>query len=211
MVHRDPQTGQFVEGDGDSPEYADHEVQALGVNINQDTQGNNDKILDFNPVSERGIDSDEVAELVGMYRFGSLQLQAEQDQTDQDAVVGEMSLGINTQAEQEQLHDASERANIREAGDPGENLKIGEISDPGVLDTFQLSTVNAIGAAGTAERFLDFRGTFGTGPFVDRTDDLVIGAEASNTAGDRFKLEGSYILYWNVHEMPEGRASFARP
>lgn len=192
-------------------EYADHEVQALGANVTINATGNTFEKVDLEPVSERGIDSDEVAELVAMYRTATLTPQGGQDQTSGDSINAEFSFGINTNADSELLADASSQATIETSvGSDGE-LRVGEISDPGVIDTVGLSGSTGNSYGSTVERFVNFQETLGTGPFVDKTDDLVLAGEIAQTASDNVKGEYSVIMYWNVHEMPEGRASFSRP
>ena len=198
-------------GDSGDVEYADHEVQALNFQVSTDgTVAAFEQQFETSPVSERGIDSDELAELVAMYRYVSLQTQGPQDQTSQDTLSGEVNLGINTTGEEEALTDLGANATIEEVEQNGATARLGGLDDPGVLDG---ASINGFVAThvGQSERFLDFQDTFGSGPYVDKTDDLVVQGEIATDGTDRVKIEVVYLLYWSVEQMPEGRASFARP
>jgi len=194
-------------------EYSDHEVQAIGINAQSEESGNTVATFDIEPVSQRGIDSDELAELVGFYRYASLVPQGTSTNSG-NAFNGDLSFGINTIDESEQFADASTRAEIenvpRDDGGAGE-IRIGEIDDPGVLDGTSVNLRNGTSGIPTTERTVNFHEMLGTGPFVDRTDELAFTVELGAADNDTVRLEAGYILYWNVHEMEGGRSAFARP
>lgn len=199
--------------DSGGVEYADHEVQSLSFKVVNDGTGPTgiEGELLADPVQQRGIDNDELAELVGMYRFAFLQPQGAMDQTNGDVMDFEFNMGINTKGKSEALTDLSGNAEIAEDTVTGGGVTLGESDDPGILDGGGI--VGSIGNdTGTvSERFIDFRDVLGSGPYVDATDDLVFQGEVSNNGSDTVNGEVEYILYWDVEELPEGRSSFARP
>jgi len=218
--------------DGGGTEYADHEVQVLtlrGANgaDDQSNQGELDEIKNFEPVSERGIDSDELGELVAMFRTASINLRdftgLSTDEVGSVHVEGDLGANLQDGELPSQVTN-----NPTAESDPTKDLlyTTGNYSEPGVFDTFKLSAEPAFadvtnGIAGTgdqsgshSERFINFRDNFGTGPFLDRTDDLSghIEVEFNNFQTDAtLDVEIKYFLYWAVEEMPECRASFSRP
>jgi hypothetical protein len=215
-------------------EYADHEVQVIGVDfIDAETGGETEVLEQFNPVSSRGLDSDELAELVGVYRTVSAEIrQTSGGGIDENPGTAsyECELGINlTNSEfPGQSFNNSPTAETVVDGSPisdGTGRKVRKVNydEPGVLDTAYLNSVapfrnpaDGTGGGGDneqgSERMIDFRSLLGTGPFVDKTDDIVIHAEGNYQSLEALSfLNANYVLYWDVQEMPEGRASFSRP
>lgn len=196
-------------------EYADHDVQALSFQIT--TPGSaqdNEFILTTEPVQERGIDNDELAELVAMYRTVRLTPSDEQTASNVTAqgISGEANFGINNDQKSEQLTDLpANNTLILEDGPVDGFGAIGGSTDPGILDGVGLAGFETSSSGPTAERFMNFKHELGSGPYVDRTDDLVFAGEVNSRTEDNLILEYSVILYWNTTEMPEGRPSFARP
>lgn len=198
-------------------EYSDYEVQTVARRLGGVAAGSDDdkdKIYNVEPVyPNSGIDSDELAELVGLFRtatvdnFGGGQVSAEYD------------LGLNL-SPQELPGRVLRAFNGRDVSDEGivirnqdsDNINEAglEGNDAGILDTNTL--VAGVNNSSTSERMVNFRSMFGTGPFVDKTDDISIHMELEekdNTAGNSFQVVT--YLYWDVTEQPGGRASFARP
>jgi hypothetical protein len=177
----------------------------------------------LNPVSPRGIDSDEIAELVAMHRVAVIRFGNVDSQSFANSLFGEGSLGININAEAEEPTSISANAPTAEITDEGDFVRrIASINEPGTLDNYgvggSIPYVDASsGAGGTGqamakERFFNFKNNLGTGPYVDYTDDLSLFQELEvNEVTDQAELETRYTLYWSVEEMPEGRASFSRP
>jgi len=212
-------------------EYADHEVQIVGMRFNVPTDSGPNAIgkgVDQKePVSQRGLDSDELAELVAMYRSANLVIDSEDEgsQTFVGSAEVESNLGINLSGPSEFPTDlftnSSTSENLPDDGDASA-FTFNE-NDPGVLDYhamhaepgFISGTEGAGGPGqetGPSERFINFRDNFGSGPYLDRTDDLTVASEIETIeVTGNVKYEVIYTLYWNVEEMPEGRASFARP
>jgi hypothetical protein len=203
-------------GDG-SQEYSDFEVQTVARRFGGIAAGGNDdkdKLFQVEPVyPDSGIDSDELAELVAMFRTATV------DNLGDGQVAAEYDLGLNL-GERELpgrvlrafngRDTDSEGTVIRQQDDNNINEAGLEGNDAGILDTCTL--IAGADDSFTAERFINFRHNFGTGPFVDKTDDVSFHMELEengNTAGNSFQVVT--YLYWDVTEQPGGRASFARP
>lgn len=227
--------------DSQTEEYADYFCQVVYAqnNVPGAGQGNtaeSDQILEYEPISDRGIDSDELAELLGFRSVHTLQATnfPDTDAIGPNTVYGEAELGINLSNDefpsQSNANNGGTRV-IDEAGDgTGVVVDVSNYEEPGVLDTVSLGTSSSFyddqlldasaslggGSDGVEEARSQFffRDHLGTGPFVDRTDDLTLHHEAASVSIPESQdtvLESAYIMYWDVHEMPEGRASFARP
>lgn len=217
-----------VAGHDGAEEYADHEVQVIHGRIGTDgvgVDGEVDEVLEYEPVSDRGLDSDELAELVAMYRSVTLVVTDEQadTQTEVGQALLEYGLGINL-SEQEFAEQSGPQQGGTELNVDTGQVAVNNYAEPGVLDTINEVSVRA-GAAPTTDqdidtggngqefaRFMNFADAFGSGPYVDRTDDITAHFEVGhdNLSGSTAAYF-STILYWSVEEMPEGRASFARP
>lgn len=213
-------------------EYADYHVQNIGFKLVMTGDESADYIHNTEAVSDRGIDSDELAELVAMYRSVNVKVFAEQEggQAEPGSIRAEGAMGINlgpdelptrTSAGGEDV--TNDPATVPINDQTGGKLFLTNYEEPGVLDvhrtTSKLGFEGAGGGGGgnvpgLSERFINFRDNFGTGPFLDRTDDLSLQLEITekNAAPEvDMEVEVSYFLYWDIHEQPEGRASFARP
>jgi hypothetical protein len=222
-------------------EYADHEVQVLGKKINvSDDLGDGltplagsqegETIIEFNPVSDRGIDSDELAELVGFYRLVKTRIQGAGSNATNSEANCEGVLGINLTFGDLPNRVVTNGTVVNDSPDLQVDQILGRIGainldEPGVIDMFAqganvgfgTSPDNAGGASqitSPSERTFFYGDKLGSGPYVDQTDEMTLALEielADFTADVDVEVEVNYILYWNVHEMPEGRASFARP
>jgi len=223
--------------DSGSIEYADHEVQVLSGRLTVEGTSSNsapsgDYIHNTEAVSDRGIDSDELAELVAMYRTVSITVTDEQSsgQAEPANVAAETTLGINLGPDELPTRTAEVGTDVTNdpativVNDQGEGtFAVANFEEPGVLDVSRIQAKPGFEGAGgggsgsystTAERSAHFQQDFGSGPYLDRTDDLSLSVEINpeNIAdGLDAQVEITYILYWNVEQMPEGRASFARP
>lgn len=227
-----PHMSGDMAGGGMADEYADYEVQVAQLEVQVDgeadggpTTGDIDLIEQTEPVSDRGIDSDELAELVAFRTMLDTRIFSDnvEDQNQLGSVEYEADVGINLQNAELPSQSANNNttAELQTFGN-GEATLI-NYSEPGVLDTFRYveqagfdDTTNGSGGPGATSavtpRHINYRDLLGTGPFVDRTDDLTLSVEVSKSnvlSAAQGKL--TFIGYWDVHEMPEGRASFARP
>ncbi len=214
-------------GDSSGVEYADHDVQVLYFRAQNESgeTGQVDEVLQYDPVSERGLDNDELAELVGFRRTLTIYVEDEIDgpQSQPGNVIGEFGFGINL-TEQEFAEQGGQLA-------PNEDVDNGTVeqfnrSEPGVIDSLAPfvirpglapaadATVSAGGNSQNLSRTFFFPERLGSGPYIDSTDDLTLHVEAQKdniVDAAQISVEGSMVLYWNVEEMPEGRASFSRP
>lgn len=227
-----------MDGPGDV-EYADHEVQVINQSIVFEGEGSGeatgaDFIHDTEPVSNRGIDSNELAELVYMYRALYLQVQNSDasNQTEVAELDCESTLGINLSPDELPTRASNIGSDVTDdaattvvSGQDDGTLNVSNFEEPGVLDVSRSTAdlgFNEIGDGtggpgsmnDSQERDMNFRSAFGSGPFVDRTDDLSLALEAGaiNITEDiEVRAEVTYILYWNVMEAAGGRGAFARP
>lgn len=217
-------------GESGGLEYADHETQVLycqnSISQNTDETFERETEIQYDPVSERGLDNDELAELVGFYRVVNVLAKNEQGatQTQVGEVGAEVALGINLTGQ-----EFPNQSNFNNGGEEVLNDDTGSVSknnysEPGAIDVSGPIAVKP-GAAPTTDsditagsqsfneqRTFFFPDRLGSGPYLDATDDLSLKVEATKenvSAGTL--VEVIYILYWDVQEMPEGRASFARP
>ncbi len=223
-------------GNSSGVEYADHEVQILSCRLDargfdqNNTVENVENLRLFEPVYAGGLDSDELAELVAMYRV--VQVEGDRpegllnDQDQAPAIRAESDIGINLNSDSEIPSQIATNAPTA-VEDPADEddvdsvVQSASINEPGALDTtavsaspaFRSATGSGTGnTAMTTERFINFDEKFGSGPYVDRTDDISVFQEVNTIDnGSNVELNSIYYLYWSVEEMPEGRASFARP
>lgn len=191
----------------DEVEYADHTIQGLNYRVQTKDGASVEAETEAEPVQENGIDNDELAELVAVRYNISLSTDASGAGT--NGLDGEYNLGINTFGEREALSDSPTNNPLFVSDD--NNVRLGTVEDPGILVSGQVSGVQENSVGNTVDGMVHFSEAFGSGPYVDKTDDLVFRAEVQGQGSTEAVIEQSYILYWNVTEMPEGRASFARP
>lgn len=200
-------------------EYADHEVQVISARATLNEAGSIDKIAEYEPVyDDRGIDSNELAQLVAMYRSVSVYAQGNFS----GFAEGEITLGANLSATElptrasatgagaEDITDSAIEVNTN-ASDA--SLFTNPFTDAGVFDATR-QTLDGTSGSQAQERFLNFKENFGTGPFVDRTDDLSLGIEASSTSSvtdATVNVEVVFVLYWAVETVEGGRSELSRP
>lgn len=241
MVHRDPETGQFVSGSGgDSMDttysdlewyhqryhlYAEH---ASGSGTNTYTVGD-DRALDTERAPPDGLDSNEVAELVtariiewaGVLNTGDVD-------TEPGMAEYRLGVGFNTHGDEFSVFTPDtdvENSDFIGSGDTSSGaVSIGEpTDDPGeLLATYGnvawpgLDTTNGAGAgAGPVgerrEHVLDFSG-LDAGPVVDKTDDLTVAAKVDKRQLSNGVRAGFQLhLGYRVHEIEGGRTRLGFP
>ena len=226
-----------MNGGSTATEYADHEVQIVSGRVTVDTDFFDGTTADYihstEPVSKRGLDSNELAELKAMYRTCSIRIGALDDnlQTELGDATAEVALGVNMGPDElptrttivgTDVTDSSATTVINDQN--GGSFSVANFEEPGILDV-----TRATGAAGyeaatsgagagsqattATERDFDFS-VLGSGPYLDRTDDLDLAMELETvnlSDGVVCQVEVTYILYWDVHEAQGGRGAFARP
>lgn len=220
---------------GGSMEYADHEVQLVGARAFIPSENANvalEKNTIKQPLSGRGLDSDELAELVA-YRIYVL-LESDQidgtTQTQTGAINGEASVGINLTKDEHVAQafvnaPTSESESVEfDAGDGTGTVQSFNYDEPGQLYAAENSVSPDIsdptGGAGGAGQMaalsdsglVNMRDNFGSGPYVDKTDDITIFTELDHdNVVTASSIKVVCRFYWNVEQLPEGRASFSRP
>jgi hypothetical protein len=155
--------------------------------------------------------------------------EGDDNQSEPGSVTGEFDLAINaTQGELlGQANANNPNSETFGAGDfkdtigPGNELEFTNYNEPGVLDVVDHSANagfvdSGAGGGGSdsdfTEREINFQQNFGTGPYVDRTDDLVLHSEINkNDTVSQIRQRGYLIMYWNVETVEGGRGAFARP
>lgn len=207
-------------------EYSDHYVQNISGSVDTGVESS-DYLYDLEPVSRRGIDSDELAELVAMRRFYRVEAFDANEGTpgSPGTILAEGSLGINLSPEEiptrstieNELSDEATVVNNQSDGD----LFVRNYEEPGILDSwagqvgngFEDETSATGGAAGTSaagERFINLKHEFGSGPYLDRTDELSLNLEAERfEAQFNGEVEVYYQLFWHVSEHEDQRARFS--
>lgn len=195
-------------------EYADHDVQVVAAKprfLGGNAGNEIDDVIQLEPVSNRGVDSSAVAELVAMYRYASIRTQ---EGSNAEAVHFEADLGINLTDSELPTNLTNNATNeLIEASSTGTYegdgaISISNFEEPGVLDTLSATAF----IDWSEQRQYNFREELGSGPYMDRTDDLSIHLEleAQGQTGP-VEAEIYYVLYWNVQEIEGQRQRFARP
>lgn len=219
MAHRDPETGQFVESDEmDGLSYSDHEHQQVTFIIENDDSANGE-VEDVQKVEvngPRGLDADELAELVYLRRQVSVIDNSGSTADDGTAEV-EYGLEINTGNRDEFLPNLSGDGEENPVDEGGNTSLLYVDDDPGRLD--YISTSMAFGGGKTSgpanlDRSVHYPGIYGSGPYLDPTDELGIFAEIDSNSVEQtgvFRLKVTLQMVWRIEEIPEGRSRYARP
>lgn len=220
-----------------SDSYSEFEVQQVGLRQQPGQSGTGDNgnnveredVYTTTPVDQNGIDNDELAELVAFYRTVRLFIQDEDAETQSEAgdADGEGGMGINIGGSDDFAVQVPANRTTEARGTPGPPSEdggfiAGEADDPGQIDYWQVGAeagfqddVNGPGgggATGVSDRYVNLRTQFGSGPYVDRTDDIDFLVETvNNDVVGRTFHEVIYTLYWDVTTVEGGRAAFAPP
>lgn len=208
--------------------YADHDVQVIGFKITNDDQrfASLESNQQYDPVRKGGIDNNEVAELVGFYRYVNLTTQGEvaNDETAVGSAKAEHAMGINLSSEVENptagftVSPTAEREDL--GNDDSSDVTVFNDDEPGVLDWASITSnpgvtgpgIGSPGVDGFEYRDVDLRARFGEGPYVDATDEISIDGEVDKfEVSSQCDLEVTYGLYWNVSTVEGRRRPLARP
>jgi hypothetical protein len=215
-------------------EYADHEVQGVAVKgtLGGDSSSAEfDEFIELDPVEPSYLDADEVAELVG-YRVQISVDPADASGQEAGFVGAEFDMGINMDANAETLTQLGGNAQVlnRSGSDlrdgtnvsSDDNVVAGVNSIRGQLwgsrltlsQSFSSSSNSYGGAAPNPNQHFDedLRDKFGSGPYVDASDDLVFHIELNKFSYQPAVSSSIHaILYWNVETVEGGRPAFSRP
>lgn len=185
--------------------YSDHEKQIIALTISLSPGEDYDSFTQFEPLGKRGLDPDEVAELVSLHRvMGAASGESE------------LALGINQQefdAPTQAAGNVQEGRELTANDTPGGKVSsVANYEELSVLD-FASTGANPINQQkAVLERDFNFADQYGEGPYVDASDDLSVHAEfsheGSSTADTFF---GIYELMWNVTQAPDGVPQFSAP
>lgn len=230
MVHRDPQTGQFVESDGDMSmlTYADHDVHHCRHLLRYEDDADagptvgTDNVERYE-ITERGLDPDELAELRAMRITATVRVRADGAQDSRGSVLAEIGAGFNLSGT-EFIGTAADATSIDvdDSGTADFTAQTRDTDEVGQLYTQRLSTAigfdddaNANGGSGggepTISETISFPALTGTGPVVDSADDFVSRVNlVVNNSITTVETDVRYTLYYAVEETESGRTRFGR-
>lgn len=207
-----------VNPDGpDGVTYSDHEVQHIrhDLDIDETFSGSTETVTEEFNITERGLDNDELAELVHFtVRTGIIQGGQATDDPNPGFVRMESGAGFNL-AGSEFLLDSPNSESIT----TGLTEFTRNTDEVGQVWSVQLSSTapnfdSTNGAAASDEGnilqySIDYRDKFGSGPFLDSTDDFnskhVVTAENLDAA---MRVISIYTLVYDVQELERGRSRF---
>jgi hypothetical protein len=217
MVHRDPETGQYVSDDTPAElglQYADFEFQHIrGGNVSPsgDT-GDNSSDRSYE-VLGGDLQHDEVAMLANIRAVLVTEVTespAADSQDEAGAYGGKAELGINI--------DGSERFTSDQR-----DLNFGDEDNPGILSVLAtgssstpfVDTSAGAGGGGGAphdRQEINFMELYGSGPFLDKADDLTVRVESN---AQNSVVEITSTVWWTlgflVYEMENVRPTFGAP
>lgn len=208
--------------------YSDHEIQWLSNDyrfLDAADAGPDTSLTDESQfsVTERGLDNDELAELVYMRADIQLGLESVGDQTTRNVFKALTDFGANLSGTEFQANNPSrENFDVDSSGTNDFSRFFKNTDEAGQFYSEALSvnighrdTGNSVAAGPAIDRVqveLDYRDVFGGGPFLDSTDDLTarVLMDVEN-AIDACELRQRIMLAWDVQTIEGGRASFGRP
>jgi hypothetical protein len=217
--------------DSQSESYADYEFQHISLQTGLPPGGETDdgveRVFTFEPVDNSGIDNDELAEIVMIHRH----VRVEDNKAtsinisdDPSRISAEYGLGINTETPNEFAQNFANNLTTEEIDESPSNVSRIAVTDSTDQLDFWGSTTQATfsdeangngGPAGSLAEdtfTFNFRDHFGTGPFLDRTDELGIFHELAKRGNDGdVVLDTQLKIAYEVHDVEGGRAAFAPP
>lgn len=208
--------------------YSDHEVQWIRNSMtfrDAADSGPDTNVTDeaqFN-VTERGLDNDELAELVYLRADISLAINSVGDQTTANAFNAFTDWGANLAGTENLLTDDSkEFFDVDDSGtdDFVREERVTDEAGEFVSEILRATighrdTANSVAGGADNDRVqveIDFRDVYGGGPFLDSTDDITNRVFFDvNNAIDSATLDQILTLGWRVETVEGGRAAFGRP
>lgn len=236
MPYRDPETGRFVAHDDHDHDhhhhrsFADHDIHHIRHDLrflpSADAGPNVVHTEDRDwEITERGLDPDELAELVGLRV--SATIGTDVDPISQDEIghiTGWFQTGFNLSGDEflvSQGTQATEDFDVDGSGTADFRSFTRDTDEVGQLTADRLDgylgysdTTDGTGGAGGMPELnyvLNFRQMFGMGPIVDAADDFstMVGLDINNVvAGATAKMTVS--AYYEVEEYEHGRSRFGR-
>lgn len=221
MAARDPETGQFVETDGEQTlNYNDLHYQYVGFRRN-DTTDNPDNSRAFEtetePIDERELDHNQLAELVYLRRVMYTDIQITGDTIDQTETGGaETACTFEVNSGEGEWLNSDQRAPVFVE----ENNRNFDVEHQAVQVPFnELGDQGGGGAGGpptgSSSRetmFAGPTGQFSRGPVLDANDTLNFRYEIQRyNCVYNVRLKVFYVLGWRVHEVENARPEFGIP
>jgi len=220
MASRDPDTGQFVESSEERTiNYNDLNYQYVGFKRLIGGSPTEEGIfqIETEPIDERELDHNQLAELVYMRRHMFTQVEVTGDiidQTETGNAETVVTFEVNS-GEQEWLNSDQRGAEYVE-----ENNRNFDLNHMAVQVPFNEAGDSGGGGGGgpptsTAEREVMFagpNGLFHRGPVLDANDTLNFRYEIDlNNCVYDVRLKTYYVLGWRLHEVENARPEFGIP
>lgn len=213
-------------GDDGRTGYSDHEIhhvrQGLNVLENQDAGNFAETNASQFEITQRGLDNDELAELVAFRVQYGVALGPVSSQTAPGTVRVEFGAGYNLQDEEFlQVGGTFTTEDIDSSGTDDIQTVEADTDEVGQIWAAQTGATLPIddstdgpGAGADVEfdnEMVDFRAMLGGGPILDATDDFTPRVRVDqNNAGVRVEAQAVYTLYYDVETMEGGRPRFGR-
>jgi len=174
------------------------------------------------PITDRGLNPDEVAELVGMNVRALVFSQADQPQDSLGSMTATLEAGFNLSGEEFLYgnYDELEQFDVDDSGTVDFENRSNSIDEQGLLwaqamqfekgyDDDSNGNGGAGGSGNHTEEWIPFRDRFGQGPIVDEIDDFSskILLDLENMIAT-CEARATYSLYYNVMELEEARSRY---
>lgn len=233
MPHRDPETGQFLPGDGPAGDmdYTDFEYESHFVELGTDGTGGSagaDTVAaKLDPLDAfGGLESDEVAELVAVFYALSLRVDTRVTAASGGTrVSAHAGMGANLTTDEWPVTSDVDATAAFEENNTGASVLGGDlraVTEPGIFWLEELAaaarqndTTNGVGTGpdyGEASGARLFRATSGRGPILDPTDDIEVWATLGiATANLEPFLTVSTTMVWDTAEVSDKRSRFSVP
>lgn len=209
--------------------YADYELQQIGYETS--AIGSDENVRTFHshePVRDRGLENDEVAELVAGVFFAQCSLDDFESNATQKPGSAEHkgTWGANLNFPETGAGDW-----VTEETNPTNGQNIATVSggstrfeqdEPGVFENFLCTAISPHqdtanqqaggGSAETVQWSMNYRNMFGRGPILDASDELTLGVAVVRNETS-FTAEGTFTarLVWDVSTVEDERKEFALP
>jgi len=220
---RDPRTGQFVaETDSISEQtaaYSDLDVQTVRFGtVAGDNSARSASAGAVDPVGEGRLDNDEVAQLVRMERYFTIEITDTVDVgVPNHSIGGKAELQINAFPDggtNPQFITSDTHFGINGVAEEKTNQAILDVCIAGGGAAVVFDGTATVGGGGgfSEERVENWAENMKYGPWLDVNDQLDCRVEVEVRSDDiNAVTDVVYQLYWDVHQVAGGRPSFAAP